>query len=261
MSTAAHVSETGQAELLQYVLRLADDDLIYSHRLAEWSSCAPQIEEDLALTNIALDLLGQARALLSYAGEIEGEGRGEDDLAFLREEQDFLCCLLAEQPTRNDFGAEMARLLFFSAYSVPLTEALSKSLDTRLAAIATKSHKEVRYHLEHAIDWVIRLGDGTPESHRRMQAGIEEMWPFVGELFESDPITESVVRAGVGVDPETLRVAWDRIVAETLSMATLDLPSRPFRAGAGRRGRHSEHLGYLLAEMQYLHRLHPGARW
>jgi ring-1,2-phenylacetyl-CoA epoxidase subunit PaaC len=258
---AMHISEVSQADRFEYVMRLADDSLIYSHRLAEWTSWAPQIEEDLALTNIALDLLGQARALLSYAGEIEGEGNGEDDLAYLREEQDFRCCLLVEQPMKHDFGAEMARLLFYSAYSVPLMEAMSESRDQTLAEIAAKSLKEVRYHLEHAIDWVIRLGDGTEESHRRMQNGLEEMWPYAGELFTSDPVTDAMVRASIGADPERLKLAWDRLVGETLTMATLVLPTRPFQQSAGRRGRHSEHLGYLLAEMQYVHRLHPGARW
>lgn len=244
-----------------YVIRLADDCLIYSHRLAEWSTWSPQLEEDLALTNIALDLLGQARLLLTYAGDIEGEGNSEDDLAYLREEQDFRCCLLVEHPMEHEFGDEMARLFYFSAYTVPLWEALSESRDSRLVEIADKSLKEARYHLEHAVDWVIRLGDGTEESHQRMQAGLENMWPDVGELFLSDQLTERMVRAGVGADPARLREVWDGTVSDVVTRATLQLPTAPHREGTGRRGVHSEHLGYLLAEMQYIHRLHPGARW
>ena len=261
MSASTSLSDVTATDRFEYVMRLADDSLIYSHRLAEWTSRAPQLEEDMALTNVALDLLGQARPLLTYAGEVEGEGNGEDDLAYLREEQDFRCCLLVEQPMNNDFGAEMARLLFFSAYTVPLMEALSESRDHTLAEIAAKSLKEVRYHLEHAIDWVIRLGDGTDESKRRMQAGLEQMWPYVGELFESDAVSERLVRAAVAPDPARLREAWDRIVDDTLTEATLERPTRRFHDGTGRSGYHSEHLGYILAEMQYVHRLHPGAQW
>lgn len=261
MSASTHISELTAADRFEYVIRLADDSLIYSHRLAEWTSWAPQLEEDMALTNIALDLLGQARSLLTYAGDIEGEGNDEDDLAYLREEHEFRSCLLVEQPMRDDFGVEMARLLFYSAYSVPLMEALSESRDQRLAEVAVKSLKEVRYHLEHAIDWVIRLGDGTEQSHERMQACLEEMWPYVGELFEADELTERVVRAGLAPDPERLQRAWDNVVRDTLGAATLELPTRRFNEGTGRSGHHSEHLGFLLAEMQYVHRLHPGARW
>lgn len=261
MRGSISTTETAVTDRLEYVIRLADDALIYSHRLAEWTSWAPQIEEDLALVNIALDILGQARSLLTYAGEIEGDGNSEDDLAYLREEQDFRCCLLVEQPANRDFGIEMARLLYYSAYSVALMEGLSVSRDERLAAIAEKSLKEVRYHLQHAVDWVIRLGDGTAESHARMQASLVELWPYTGELFESDAVTDSLVRAGLAPDPQMLKDTWQRIVTETLSQGTLELPNGSVRAGTGRSGRHSEHLGYLLAEMQYIHRLHPGADW
>ena len=261
MSTSPYLTDLSTADRFAYVIRLADDNLIYSHRLAEWTSWAPQIEEDLALVNIGLDLLGQARLLLTYAGYIEGEENGEDDLAYLREEQDFRSCLLVEQPMNHDFGAEMARLLYYSAYTVPLFQRLVESRDHQLAEIAEKSIKEVRYHLEHAVDWVIRLGDGTDESHRRMQSGINDMWRYAGELFQTDAVTDAMVRAGVAPDPTMLKEHWDATVAETLSQATLELPTRPFAEGTGRIGRHSEHLGFLLAELQYVHRLHPGAKW
>lgn len=245
----------------EYIIRLADDNLIYSHRLAQWMTWAPQLEEDVALANISLDLLGQARNLLTYAAEVEGEDNTEDDLAYLREEQDFRCCLLVEQPMQHEFGDEMARLLFFSAYTVPLWEGLSQGRDSRLAEIAAKSLKEARYHLEHAADWVIRLGDGTDESHRRMQAGLANMWPWAGELFLSDQLMDKLVRAGVAVDPVQLNETWQQTVGAVAAQATLQVPTTPQRPGTGRRGVHSEHLGYVLAEMQYLHRLHPGARW
>lgn len=260
MSTAATRDVTA-ADRFDYIIRLADDCLIYSHRLAEWMTWAPQLEEDMALTNVGLDLLGQARLLLTYAGEIEGEGNSEDDLAYLREEQDFRSCLLVEQPMEHEFGDEMARLLYFSAYAVPLWEALSQSRDTPLADIAAKSLKEARYHLEHAADWVIRLGDGTEESHARMQAGLDKMWLFVGELFEQDDLVERLVRAGVAADLATVRQRWEQTVSAVLAQATLTMPTGNQLAGTGRRGVHSEYLGYLLAEMQYVHRLHPGARW
>lgn len=252
-----------QEDLADYTLRLADDSLILSHRLAEWAAHAPQLEEDLALTNIGLDLLGQARALLTYAAEIGADEKyaDEDDLAYLRRENEFRCCLLVEQPNDDDFGLTMVRQLFFSAYQVPLFERLSSSSDATLAAVAAKGLKEVRYHLEHAAGWVIRLGDGTDESHRRVQASVDALWPYVGELFETDELVQRLVAAGIAVDPPALRQDWDAAVTRVLAEATLTVPTSPVKPGTGRSGRHSEALGYLLAEMQYLHRLHPGARW
>jgi len=243
----------------EYALRLADDALILSHRLAEWSSNAPDLEEDIALTNIGLDLLGQARELLTYAGELEGAGRDEDDLAYLRTEHEFTCCHLVEQPN-GDFGATMARQLYFSTYQLALYEQLTLSTDDRFAAIAAKAVKEVLYHRDHATGWVIRLGDGTALSHDRMQRGLDQMWRFCGELFEPDEVTGRLA-AGIGVDPERLLPAWNSHIDAVLSEATMSRPSGTWRPGTGRRGVHSEHLGYLLAEMQYLHRLHPGASW
>jgi len=243
-----------------YALRLGDDALILSHRLAEWSSRAPALEEDIAITNIGLDLLGQARALLTYAGEAEGAGRSEDDFAYLRAEGEFTNCQLVEQPN-GDFAVTMARQLFFSAYQLELYRGLAGSADPTLAAIAAKAVKEVTYHLDHAGRWVVSLGDGTDESHRRMQAGVDRMWPFTHELFETDAFSGRVAAAGTGVDPAALQPAWTRTVAAVLAEAGLERPDDVWHPSGGRRGVHSEHLGFLLAEMQYLHRSHPGATW
>jgi ring-1,2-phenylacetyl-CoA epoxidase subunit PaaC len=247
----------------EYTLRLADDSLILSHRLAEWSAHAPQLEEDIALTNIGLDLLGQARSLLTYAARTGGDERfrDEDDLAYLRQENEFRCCLLVQQPNEDDFGLTMVRQLFFSGYQVPLFDRLTHSKDATLAAVAAKGLKEARYHLEHATDWVLRLGDGTDESHRRVQQSVDTLWPYVGELFESDDLLQRLIGAGIAADPVAVHQDWDDAVPKVLVEATLTVPTAPFKQGTGRSGRHSESLGYLLAEMQYLHRLHPGAQW
>ena len=242
-----------------YALRLGDDALILSHRLAEWSSNAHDLEEDIALTNIGLDLLGQARELFAYAGELEGMDRDEDDFAYLRTEREFLSCLLVEQPN-DDFGVTMARQLYFSTYQVALYEHLESSTDERFAAIAAKAVKEVEYHRQHASSWVIRLGDGTQDSHDRVQQGLDRMWPWVGELFETDEVTGRLA-SGIGVDPATLLPEWDNYLDKVLTEATLTRPASNWLPGTGRSGRHSEHLGYILADMQYLHRLHPGATW
>ena len=248
------------ADLVAYALRLGDDALVLAQRLGEWSSRAPELEEDVALTNIGLDLLGQARALLTYAGEVEGAGRDEDDLAYLREEREFRNCLLVEQPN-DDFGATVARQLYFSTYQLELYRALAGSTDQTLAAVAAKAVKEVAYHRDHATMWVLRLGDGTEESHARMQLALDRLWPYAGELFEADDLVRRLAAAGVAVDPSTLLAPWDRHLDATLAEATLARPQGRWLPGTGRRGLHSEHMGYLLAELQYLHRLHPGARW
>ena len=244
-----------------YALRLGDDALVLSHRLTEWVTNAPQLEEDVALGNIALDLLGQARTLLMYAGEVEGAGRSEDDLAYLREERDFLNVQLVERPN-EDFAVSMARQLLFSTYQLALYDRLQDSADEMLAAVAAKAVKEVDYHRDHATQWVLRLGDGTDESHRRMQAGLERVWPYVDELFETDDLEQSLVASGVAVDASTLRGGWDAYVDGVLAEATLQRPEglRTPPTG-GRRGIHTEPMGYLLAEMQHLHRSHPGATW
>jgi ring-1,2-phenylacetyl-CoA epoxidase subunit PaaC len=242
--------------LAAYTLGLGDDALILAHRVSEWVAHAPQIEEDVALANIALDLLGQARTLLTYAGEVEGAGRDEDDLAYLRDDRDFRNVQLVEIPN-GDFAVTMARQLVFSAYQYELYTALETSKDTTLAGLAGKAVKEVSYHRDHATQWVLRLGDGTDVSHARMQAGLDQIWPYTEELF--DPITP--LGPGVAADPATLRPAWRQYATEVISEATCHVPEPRWRSRGGRDGLHTEHLGHLLAEMQHLHRSHPGATW
>jgi ring-1,2-phenylacetyl-CoA epoxidase subunit PaaC len=252
---------TSQASALAtYVLSLADDALVAAQRMGEWIASAPQLEEDVALGNIALDLLGQARSLLTYAGSLADPQLSEDDLAYWRDERDFFNVHLVERPN-GDFGVAVARLLVLSTYLRELYARLAHSTDDTVAAIAAKAVKEVDYHRDHATMWVLRLGDGTEESHARMQAALDQEWPFVAELFDGSHIDRSLVDRGVAVDPATLRDAFDRRMADVLAEATLTLPDvRPAVTG-GRRGLHSEHMGYLLAEMQYLARSHPGALW
>ncbi|MEU8296188.1 1,2-phenylacetyl-CoA epoxidase subunit PaaC [Micromonospora sp. NPDC048909] len=235
-----------------FTLALGDDALIAAQRLAEWTTRAPEMEEDVALANIALDQLGAARLLLTYAGELEGAGRDEDALAYLRDDREFRNCLLVELPN-GDFAVTMAKLLFLAAYQLPLYTALAGCADERLAAIGAKARKESAYHLDHASLWVRRLGDGTEESHRRMQAAVDQVWPYVGELFAPD--------AAAPVDPATLRADFDATVAAVLAEATLTRPETRWAPAGGRQGVHTEELSYLLAEMQVLHRAHPGAKW
>jgi ring-1,2-phenylacetyl-CoA epoxidase subunit PaaC len=247
--------------LATYALRLGDDALVLSHRLGEWVTNAPQLEEDVALANIGLDLLGQARTLLSYAGEVEAAGRTEDDLAYLRDERDFLNVHLVELPN-DDFAVTIARQLLFSTYQLALYDGLTASADETLAGVAVKAVKEVDYHRDHATQWVLRLGDGTEESHRRMQAGLDRVWPYADELFGTDDVEQALVAEGVAVDSSTLRPGWDGYVDRVLAEATLTRPEGlRTPPGGGRRGIHTEALGYLLAEMQHLHRAHPGAQW
>jgi ring-1,2-phenylacetyl-CoA epoxidase subunit PaaC len=241
--------------LAAYALALGDDALILAQRLSEWVAHAPQIEEDVALGNIALDLLGQARTLLSYAGAVEDAGRDEDDLAYLRDDRDFRNVQLVEIPN-GDFAVTMARQLAFSAYQYELYTALLDNSDETLAGLAGKAVKEVAYHRDHATQWVLRLGDGTGLSHARMQAGLDQIWPYTEELF--DPESEL---NGIAPDPATLRPAWHDYVAEVISEATCRVPEPTWRSRGGRDGLHTEHLGHLLAEMQHLHRSYPGATW
>lgn len=239
-----------------YALRLGDDALVLAQRLGAWAARAPELEEDVALTNIALDLLGQARTLLSYAGSFVG--RTEDDLAFLRDERDFTNCQLVEHPN-GDFAVTMARQLFFSAYQYELYDALQHSADLTLAGVAGKAVKEVAYHRDHATQWTLRLGDGTEESHRRMQAAVDALWPYTAELFESDELVSAL--PGVAADPVQLAPAWSSYVRAVLAEATLRPPETAWAPTGGRRGLHTEPFGYLVAEMQHLHRSHPGATW
>ena len=246
--------------LATYTLRLADDALILAQRMGEWIASAPQLEEDVALGNIALDLLGQARSLLTYAGQVEGTGRTEDDLAYFRDERDFTNAQLCEL-ANGDFAVTIARLLIFSSYQYELYRRLESSRDDTLAAIAAKAVKEVDYHRDHATQWVLRLGDGTAESHDRMQRGIDAVWPYVDELFEPDELATSLAAEAVAVDPTELREPFDAYVDAVLAEATLRRLESRVRHTGGRRGIHTEAMGYLLAEMQYLARSHPGASW
>jgi ring-1,2-phenylacetyl-CoA epoxidase subunit PaaC len=247
--------------LATYALRLGDDSLVLSHRLGEWVTNAPQLEEDVALGNIGLDLLGQARTLLTYAGEVEAAGRSEDDLAYLRDERDFRNVHLVELPN-GDFAVSMARQLLFSTYQLALYDQLQASADDTLAGMVAKAVKEVDYHRDHATQWVLRLGDGTEESHRRMQDGLDRLWPYGDELFATDEVEQSLVADGVAVDSSLLRAGWDGYVDGVLAEATLTRPEGlRTPPGGGRRGIHTEALGFLLAEMQHLHRAHPGASW
>jgi ring-1,2-phenylacetyl-CoA epoxidase subunit PaaC len=243
-----------------YVLRHADDNLVLAQRLGEWISHAPELESDIALGNIGLDHLGQARTLLTHAGRIEGAGRDEDTLAMFRTERRFTNLLLVEQPN-GDFGATMARALFFDAYQAGLWEALTLSGDETMAAIAAKALKETRYHLRHSSTWVVRLGDGTEESHRRMQAGIDTMWRYTSEMFEPDQVDLQAAGTGLGVDPADLRAAWDERIDRVLAEATLGRPPDDRQHGGGRHGFHTPHLGHLLAEMQWMQRAYPGLSW
>ncbi|MFF0231329.1 1,2-phenylacetyl-CoA epoxidase subunit PaaC [Micromonospora sp. NPDC005254] len=235
-----------------FALALGDDALVAAQRLAEWTTRAPEMEEDIALANIALDQLGAARLLLSYAGELEAAGRDEDALAYLRDDREFRNVLLVELPN-GDFAVTMAKLFFLAAYQLPLYTALASCPDERLAAIGAKARKESAYHLDHGALWVRRLGDGTEESHRRMQEAVDHVWSYTHELFAADPAAP--------VDPAGLRAAFDETVGPVLAEATLTRPERGWAPTGGRAGVHTEHLSYLLAEMQVLHRAHPGAQW
>ncbi|MET0679714.1 MAG: 1,2-phenylacetyl-CoA epoxidase subunit PaaC [Burkholderiales bacterium] len=260
----------GSREHVEYLLRLGDNALVLGQRVAEWCGHGPVLEEDIAMANVALDLVGQARLLLTHAGTVEGNGRDEDQLAFLREVPEFRNATLAELPSggvtsaravSGDYGLAIVRNLLFSAYQCELWRALSASSDGELAAIAAKSLKESRYHLRHAADWTIRLGDGTEESHARAQVALDALWPYTHELFETDPVEQAVARRGIGVESATLRRDWLEGVAAIVAEATLRLPPDTAFRSTGKLGLHSEHLGYLLTEMQSLHRQHPGATW
>lgn len=248
------------AALFEYLLRLGDDSLVLGQRLCEWCGHAPALEIDLSLANIGLDLIGQATHFLELAGEIEDAGRNGDALAFRRDGKDFRNCLLVEQPN-GDFAQTMARQFLFSAMQEELFGALARSAEPRLAAIAAKALKEVRYHAELAADWVIRLGDGTDESTRRMTEGLDWFWRFVDEMFETDAIDACLAEAGIAVRREALRSAFDRRVEAVLRAANLPLPRYPRAVTGGRTGRHGEHLGHILATMQHLPRAHPDAVW
>jgi ring-1,2-phenylacetyl-CoA epoxidase subunit PaaC len=246
--------------LRDYALRLGDDSLVLGQRLSEWCGHAPMLELDLALANVGLDLLGQAQHYLAYAGTVEGEGRDADAMAFHRDVMDFKNCLLVEQPN-GDFAQTMARQFLFSTWQELFLTALMGSKDETLAAIAAKAVKEVSYHTTLASEWMVRLGDGTDESRARLVEGLDWMWRFVDELFVMDLLDEAAVADGVGVDKSALRVGWDARVDAVLADAGLESPAARRAITGGRVGRHSEHLGHMLSELQFLQRAYPGATW
>lgn len=256
-TTSIKINET---PLVIYALRRADDALILGHRLSEWCGHAPILEEEMALANIGLDLIGQARSLYTYAAEVEAAGHDEDKFAYLRDAPQYRNLLLVEQPN-GDFAKTMMRQLFYSAFADPYWRAMMAAGDATLAAIAAKSEKESAYHLRHAGEWVVRLGAGTDESRRRTQAALEELWAFTGEMFETDASERGLIESGLVIDPERLREQWLATVAEVLAEADLAVPAAAWMHKGGRSGRHTEHLGHLLTELQYLQRTYPGAVW
>jgi ring-1,2-phenylacetyl-CoA epoxidase subunit PaaC len=251
---------TTQQALFEYCLRLGDTSLVLGQRLAEWCGHGPALEEDIALTNISLDLIGQTRAFYTHACTIENKGRTEDDLAFLRSERDFRNVLLAEQPN-GDFAQTLLRQFLLSSFQVLQYSGLSNSKDETLSALAQKSLKEVTYHRRHSADWVVRLGQGTDESRRRMLSAIEELWMYVDDLFDSDETDQTLLKAGIAIDMAPMRKEWNMTVGEVFKEAGLSVPEKHYSVRGSREGRHTEHLGHLLAEMQSLHRAHPGAEW
>jgi ring-1,2-phenylacetyl-CoA epoxidase subunit PaaC len=244
----------------EYLLRLGDDRIILGHRLSEWCGHAPILEEDIALANIALDLIGQASLLLGLAGKIEGQGRDGDALAYLRDAVEFRNALLLELP-KGDFAVTIVRQLFFSVFALLQAEALERSSDQELAGIAAKAVKEFRYHVRHSADWVLKLGGGTTESQNRAQRAVDDLWRYTGELFLADDVDRAAAASGFGVDPSTLENAWSETVRDVLARAGLTIPDVSYMQRGGRTGRHTEHLGHLLGEMQILARSHPGASW
>ncbi|MCC6008023.1 MAG: phenylacetate-CoA oxygenase subunit PaaC [Rhodobacteraceae bacterium] len=246
--------------LKQAVLELADDHLILGHRLSEWCGHAPMLEEDLALPNMALDLIGSARTLYGYAARLEGQGRSEDDMAYLRTEREYLNCLLVERPNR-DFAHTMLRQLYFAAFMEPYWQAALSSRDELVVGVAGKAAKEMAYHIRHAGEWVIRLGDGTEESTRRMREAVEDLHLYTPELFAASPAAAACAEEGLLPDRAALRPAWERTIAMIFDEALLEAPEVPFPREGGRQGLHGEELGHLLAEMQWAQRVYPGAQW
>ena len=246
--------------LLAYVTRLGDNALILGQRMVELVAAYPELEEELANANFALDYIGQARMFYTYAGELEGAGRGEDDFAFLRAENEYQNLLLIEQPNGH-FGDSIAKLVLFDAFYLLLLAALTRCGDKRVAEIAARAEKEIRYHLRHNTQWLVRLGDGTEASHARVQASIDNLWQYTGEMFAADEVDTIFAAAFDGPDLEAIHAEWKNTMQDILAEATLAMPEDAWMAAGGKAGRHSEHLGYMIAEMQYLQRTYPGANW
>ena len=257
MSAVATLSRAAHVE---YLLRLADNALVLGQQLGALVARGPELEEEMATANFALDYIGQARLLLSHAAELQGEGRTEDELAFLRDGFDFHNVLLVEQPSEH-FGDVIVRQFLFDSFYCEQLRALTESTDARLAEIAARGVKEVGYHLHHTRQWVIRLGDGTDFSHNRVQESLDRLWRYTGELFDADATDRAASEAGVGPDPASLKLPWDAVIDATLEEATLVRPAEQWMDGGGKQGRHSEHLGHLLTDMQFLQRAYPGAQW
>ncbi len=258
--TATKTPTVNAATLFEFLLRLGDNTLILGHRLSEWCGHAPALEEDIALANTALDMIGQTQLWLALAGEVEGKGRSADDLAYHRDVSQFRNLLLVERPN-GDFGATLMRQFLFDAFHLPLLQALSQSSDRRIADIAIKSAKEAAYHLERSSDLVMRLGDGSAESHARMQSALDDLWPYTGEMFLADDGDAALTAAHVAPDLAMIKRTWQTTVTAVLSEATLNAPATTYAHKGGKRGVHSEHLGYILAELQFLQRAYPGANW
>jgi ring-1,2-phenylacetyl-CoA epoxidase subunit PaaC len=246
--------------LFQYLLRLGDDRLVLGHRLSEWCGHGPILEEDIALANIALDLIGQATLYLKLAGETEGKGRSEDDLAYFRDAIEYRNVQMVELP-KGDYAFTIVRQFFFDAFSYHVLEQMQSGKHSELAGIAAKGFKEVRYHVRHSSEWVLRMGDGTDESHDRAQSAVNELWRFTGEMFQADNVDREMAAAGIGADLEAIKPKWQGIVTDVLRRATLTIPSEPPAMTGGRRGRHTESFGKMLSEMQIVARSHPGAAW
>lgn len=251
---------TPQAAHIDYLIRLGDNALILSQRLGEWCGHGPVLEQDMALTNIALDLLGQTRMLYTRASELEGKGRTDDDIAFLRDAHAFRNVLLVEQPN-EDWAYTIARQFYFDVYNFYNYQALLNSRDEQLVAIAEKAIKEVTYHLRFSSEWMLRLGDGTETSHKKIQQAVDDLWMFTGELTEPNETDRLVAAAGIGPDLDAIRTQWNAKVHEVLNEATLTQPAGDWMQSGGKDGRHSEHLGYILADMQFLQRTYPGNQW
>ncbi|HID05583.1 MAG TPA: phenylacetate-CoA oxygenase subunit PaaI [Armatimonadetes bacterium] len=253
-------TETDNDALLQYAVRLGDDALMLGHRLSEWCSRAPFLEEDLAITNVALDYLGRARMFYSYAAQREGKGRSEDDFAYLRDCRDYQNFLINELP-RGDFAYTMARQFLVDAFNIELLAAITQSTDETLAAIAAKSYKESKYHLRRSSNWMLRLGNGTEESHARLQHALQELWPYAHELFEMDALEQRLAAAGIAADLAALKPAWENRLKPLLAEATIACPVGQQAVRGGRQGLHTEHLGHMLSELQFLQRAYPGLKW
>lgn len=257
---AAAIDDAVRSDLFDYLLRLGDDNLVLGQRLGEWCGHGPTLEEDIGLANISLDCLGQATGLLRLAGEVEGRGRDEDRLAFHRDVREFNNAMLVEQPN-GDYAKTIVRQFLYDAFGYHQFEALTGAPNEDLAGIAAKAVKEVRYHVRHAGEWLVRFGDGTEESHRRAQEALDELWCYTDELFERDEVVARLVDQGLAADPAVIRPKWNAMVKQVAERATLSLPEDTYQSTGSRQGIHTEHLGHLLAEMQILPRTYPDAKW